>query len=65
MNRERLPAKICESCPTAVHYFDEGYVGKQPVASKTNIVRGTGYKKYRKDIDRCTYRRDITEMMLK
>ena len=49
---------------TAVRCFDNGYVGKQSVAWKEY---GAGYwlKELQETMDRCTGRRDITEILLK
>ena len=42
---------------TAVRCFDNGYVGKQPVAWKEYRL-----KDFQESMDRCTDRRDVTEI---
>ena len=49
---------------TAVCCFDNGYVGKQPVAWKEHCVE-YWLKELHKSMDRCTGRCDITEILLK
>ena len=44
--------------------FDNGYVGKQPLAWK-KILCGVLVKRTAESMDRCTGRRDITEILLK
>ena len=46
---------------TAVHCFDNGYVRKQPVAWKEYCAE-YWFKELQESMDRCTGRRDITEM---
>ena len=48
---------------TAVRCFDNVYVGKQPVAWKEYCVEY--WLKVQESMDRCTGRRDITEIQLK
>ena len=52
------------SCLTAVHCFDIGYVGKQPVAWKEYCVE-YWLKEPQESMDRCTGHHDITEILLK
>ena len=49
---------------TAVYCFDNGYVGKQPVAWKEYSAQ-YWFKELQESIDRCTGRRDIAEILLK
>ena len=49
---------------TTVRCFDNGYVGKQPVAWKEYPVE-YWLKELQGSMDRCTNRRDITEIPLK
>ena len=49
---------------TAVHWFNNGYVGKQPEAWKEYCVEYC-LKELQKNMNRCTDRRDITEILLK
>ena len=44
--------------------FDNGYVGKQPVAWKEYYVEHL-VKELQESMDKCTGRRDITEILLK
>ena len=55
--------KRIHSSLTAVR-FDNGYVGKQPVAWKEYWAE-YWLKELQESIDRCTGRRDITEILLK
>ena len=48
---------------TAVHCFDNGYVGKQPLGWKEYCVE-YWLKELQESMDRCTARRDITEILL-
>ena len=52
------------SSPIAVCCFDDGYVEKQPMALNEYFVE-YWLKELQESIDRCTGRRDITEIMLK
>ena len=45
--------------------FDNGYVEKQPVAWMERILCGVLVKRTQGRIDRCTGRRDMTEVLLK
>ena len=49
---------------TAVRCFDNGYVGKQPVAWKEYCAE-YWLKELLESMNRCTGRRDITEILLK
>ena len=49
---------------TAVRCFDNGYVGKQPVAWKEYCAEHW-LKEFQESMDRCTGRRDVTEILLK
>ena len=49
---------------TAVLCFDNGYVGKQPVAWKEYFVE-YWLKELQESMDRCTGHRNITETLLK
>ena len=49
---------------TADHCFDNGYVGKQPVAWKDNCTE-YWLKQLQESMGRCTSRFDITEVLLK
>ena len=49
---------------TAVHCFTNGYVGKQPVDWKEYCAE-YWLKELQESMDRCTGRRDITEILLK
>ena len=49
---------------TVVHYFDNGWVGKQPVAWK-EYCADCYLKEIQEDMDRCTGCHDITEILLK
>ena len=49
---------------TAVHCFDDGYVGKQPVAWKEYYAE-YWFKELQERIDRCTGHYDITNILLK
>ena len=49
---------------TAVHCFDDKYVGKQPMAWKKYCAQVL-VKKLQESMDRCTDHRDITERLLK
>ena len=51
---DRIHSSLTVDC------FDDGYVGKQSVAMSTALVIKLQERK-----DRCTGRREITEMMLK
>ena len=48
----------------SVRWFDNGYVGKQPVAWKENCVE-YWLKELEESMDRCTSCCDITEILLK
>ena len=48
---------------TAVRCFDNGYLGKQPVALK-EYCAGHWLKEFQESRDRCTGHRDITEMTI-
>ena len=48
---------------TAVHCFDNDYVGKQTVAW-TEYCAEYWLKELQESMDRCTGRRDITEILL-
>ena len=48
---------------TVVHFFNSGYVGKQPVAWKEYCVE-LWLKELQKSMDRCTGCCDITEILL-
>ena len=52
------------SSPTDVHYFNNSYVGKQPVAWKEYCAK-YWLKELQESMDRCTGRHDITEILLK
>ena len=52
------------SSHTAVRCFDNGYVGKQPVAWKEYCAE-YWLKEHQESTDRCTGRHDITEILLK
>ena len=52
------------SCLTAVFCFDNGYVGKQPVAWK-EYCGEYWLKELKESMDRCTGRLNITEKLLK
>ena len=49
---------------TTVHCFNNGYVGKQPVALKEYCAE-YWLKELQESMDRCTGCRDITEILLK
>ena len=49
---------------TTVHCFDNGYVGKQPLAWKEYCVQ-YWLKELQEIIDRCTGHHDVTEILLK
>ena len=49
---------------TAVHCFDNGYVGKQPVAWKEHCAE-YWLKELQERMDRRTGYRNVTEMLLK
>ena len=49
---------------TAVHGFENGYVGKQPVAWKEYFAEYS-LKELQERMDRCTGCSDITEILLK
>ena len=49
---------------TTVRYFNNGYVGKQPVALKEYCAE-YWLKKLQESMDRCTGHRDINEIVLK
>ena len=49
---------------TAVHCCDNGYVGKQPVAWK-EYCADYWLKELQENMDKCTGRRDISEILLK
>ena len=49
---------------TAVHWLDNGYVQKQPVARK-ELCAESLLKELRESMGRCTGRHDITEILLK
>ena len=49
---------------TAVHCFDNGYVGKQQVVWKEYCVE-YWLKELQETMDKCTGHRDITEILLK
>ena len=49
---------------TAVRCFDNGFVGKQPVAWKEYCAE-YWLKELQESMDRCTDRHDITEILLK
>ena len=49
---------------TAVRCFDNGYVGQQPVARKEYCAE-YWLKELQESMDKCTGRRDITEILLK
>ena len=49
---------------TAVRCFDNGYVGKQPVAWKEKCAE-YWLKELQESMDTCTSRRNITEILLK
>ena len=49
---------------TAVHSFDNGYLGKQTVARKENCAE-YWLKELQETMDRCAGRRNITEVLLK
>ena len=49
---------------TAVRCFDNDYVGKQPVAWKEYCAEYR-LKELQESMDRCTGRRDVTEILLK
>ena len=58
---------ICDKIhpsPTAVDCFDNGYVGKQPVAWKEHCAE-YWLKELQESMDRYTGRRSITEILLK
>ena len=48
----------------AVHFFDDGNVGKQPVARKEYCAKNQ-LKELQESMARCTGHRDITEMTFK
>ena len=48
----------------AVHCFDNGYVGKQPVAWKEYCVEYR-LKQLKESMDRCTGHCDVTKILLK
>ena len=52
------------SSSTAVRCFDNGHVGKQPVAWKEYCAE-CWLKEFQESMDRCTGRRDIPEILLK
>ena len=52
------------SSPTAVHCFHDGFVGKQPVARKEYCAE-YWLKELQENMNRCTDRRDITEVLYK
>ena len=63
----RIDGSHCDSIHsflTAVCCFDNGYVGKQPVAWKEYCAE-YWLKELQESMDRCTGRRDMTEMLLK
>ena len=60
---QRLDDRIHSSL-TAVHCFDDGYVGKQLVAWKAYCAE-CWLKELQESIDRCTGRSDIIEKLLK
>ena len=45
---------------TTVHFFDDGYVGKQPVASAEYCVEFS-LKELQESMDRCAGHRDMTK----
>ena len=49
---------------TAVRFFDNGHVGKQPVAWKEYCVEYWS-KELQESMDKCTGRRHITDILLK
>ena len=49
---------------TAVHCFDKGNVGRQPVAWKEYCAE-YWLKELQESMDTCTGRRDVTEILLK
>ena len=49
---------------TAVRCFDNGYVGRQPVAWKENCAEHC-LKELQESMDRCTGHHNITEVLLK
>ena len=53
-----------DSSLTAVHCFDSGYVVNQPVAWKEYYAE-YWFKEVQESMDRCTGRRDMTEILLK
>ena len=53
---------MIHSSLTAVRFFDNGYVGKQPVAW---IEYCAGLKELQESMDGCTGHYDITEILLK
>ena len=54
----------CNRILTAVSCFDNGYVGKHPVAWKEYCAE-YWLKELQESMNRCTGRRDITEILLK
>ena len=61
--------ELCQLPPiyttlTATRCFDNGYVGKPPVARKEYCVE-KWLKEPQESMDRCTGRRDIIEILLK
>ena len=64
---QRIDDSHCDkiySSLTAIHCLDNGYLGKQPVAWKEYCAE-YWFKELQKNMDRCTGRRDITEILLK
>ena len=62
----RIDGSHCDgihSSFTAVHFFNDGHVGKQPAAWKEYCAE-YWLKELQKSMDRCTGRRDITEILL-
>ena len=49
---------------TTVNCFDNGYVGKQPLAWKEYCAE-YWLKELQESIDRCTGRRDVSKLLLK
>ena len=50
---------------TSVCCFDNGYVGKQPVALKEYCMVSHTLKELQESMDRCSGHRDLTEIVLK
>ena len=50
---------------TAIRWFDNGYVGKQPVALGKMTCAGYWLKELQESMDRCTGRRDVSDILLK